>query len=152
MNSISTSTINEYSIKNCREENKWIAIYTKARHEKQVQRQLELMGIEAYVPLKKEYHRWSDRVKLVDVPLIPSYVFVCPNPTQYLKMFTVNGIEATKNIIAEYPDARIVIVTDYGNKEFRTAAANAGAVDYVLKENLIKLRKLCIDKEKDNLI
>jgi len=27
------------------------------------------MGIEAYVPLKKEYHRWSDRVKLVDVPL-----------------------------------------------------------------------------------
>jgi len=117
-----------------------------------VQRQLELMGIEAYVPLKKEYHRWSDRVKLVDVPLIPSYVFVCPNPTQYLKMFTVNGIEATKNIIAEYPDARIVIVTDYGNKEFRTAAANAGAVDYVLKENLIKLRKLCIDKEKDNLI
>jgi transcriptional antiterminator RfaH len=92
MNSISTSTIRGYSIKNCREENKWIAIYTKARHEKQVQRQLELMGIEAYVPLKKEYHRWSDRVKLVDVPLIPSYVFVRPNPTQYLKMFTVNGI------------------------------------------------------------
>jgi hypothetical protein len=93
MNSISTSTVNECSIKNCREENKWIAIYTKTRHKKHVQRQLELMAIEAYVHLKKEYHRWSDRVKLVDVPIIPSYVFVHPNPTQYLKMFTVNGIE-----------------------------------------------------------
>ncbi len=91
MDSINNLTMNRFN-KTHRLENKWIAIYTKARHEKRVQSQLELMGIEAYVPLKKEYHRWSDRIKLVDVPLIPSYVFARPNPTQSLKIFTIDGI------------------------------------------------------------
>jgi len=56
----------------------------------------------------------------------------------------INGFAATKNIIAEYPNARVVIVTDYSDKEFRAAAEEAGAIGYVLKEDLVKLRELCI--------
>ncbi len=57
----------------------------------------------------------------------------------------MNGFEATKKIVAEDPNARVVIVTDYSDKEFRSAAEEAGAIAYVLKEDLIKLRELCVN-------
>jgi DNA-binding NarL/FixJ family response regulator len=56
----------------------------------------------------------------------------------------LNGIQATKDIIAEYPDARIAIVTNFDDKEYRAAAKEAGARVYILKEDLIKLREICV--------
>ena len=53
----------------------WIALYTKPRAEKQVALKLTQAGLENYVPLLKERRRWSDRMKWVEVALIPSYVF-----------------------------------------------------------------------------
>jgi CheY-like chemotaxis protein len=58
----------------------------------------------------------------------------------------LNGIQTAQNIIAEYPDARIAIVTNFDDKEFRAAAKEAGARIYVLKEELIKLREVCLEK------
>lgn len=55
---------------------RWYAAYTRPRHEKKVLENLQNIDIEAYVPLIKEYHQWCDRKKLVEVPLIRSYVFV----------------------------------------------------------------------------
>jgi DNA-binding NarL/FixJ family response regulator len=55
----------------------------------------------------------------------------------------LNGIQATQNIIVEYPDARIAIVTNFDDKEYRAAAKEAGARAYILKEELIKLRDVC---------
>lgn len=57
----------------------------------------------------------------------------------------LNGFEATKKIISEDPNARVVIVTEYGDKEFRAAADAAGAIAYILKEDLGKLRELCVN-------
>ena len=34
------------------------------------------MGLESFVPIRREMHRWSDRRRLVDVLLVPRYVFV----------------------------------------------------------------------------
>ena len=59
----------------------------------------------------------------------------------------LNGIQVTQNIITEYPDARIAIVTNFDDKEYRTAAKEAGAQAYILKEELIKLREMCIPDE-----
>ena len=56
----------------------------------------------------------------------------------------LNGIQATQNIIAEYPNARIAIVTNFDDKEYRAAAKEAGATAYILKEDLIKLREICV--------
>lgn len=53
----------------------WFAIYTRPRHEKRVEGQLRQKGIESYLPLCQRLHRWSDRKKLVDVPLFSGYVF-----------------------------------------------------------------------------
>ena len=54
---------------------KWIAVYTKSRHEKVVIRELENKNIEAYCPIFKERRQWSDRKRWVEFPLFRSYVF-----------------------------------------------------------------------------
>ena len=48
---------------------KWIAVYTKPRHEKTLAQELEKKGIESYLPLLKERRKWSDRKKWVEFPL-----------------------------------------------------------------------------------
>ncbi len=57
-------------------EERWYAIYTNPRAEKQVFLRLLEEGIETFLPLQKTYRIWSDRKKLVEKPLIPSYLFV----------------------------------------------------------------------------
>ena len=58
------------------------------------------------------------------------------------KMAVMDGIAATGKIKASHPEARIVIVTDYDDKQLREAALGAGASAYVLKENLFEIRRL----------
>ena len=59
-----------------------------------------------------------------------------------ISMARMDGITATREIIAADPSARIVIVTCYEDKDLRAAARAAGACGYVLKENLLELRGL----------
>jgi len=55
---------------------KWLAIYSRPRWEKKVDKLLTEKGIESYCPLNKVKRKWSDRVKMVAEPLFKSYVFV----------------------------------------------------------------------------
>lgn len=54
----------------------WYAIQTRGRHEKKVARQLDYCGLETFLPLTKEVHRWSDRRMIIDTPLYPCYTFL----------------------------------------------------------------------------
>ena len=54
----------------------WYAIHTRAQHEKRIEVHLQQRGISSFLPLEKQVHRWSDRRKLVEVPLFPCYAFV----------------------------------------------------------------------------
>lgn len=71
---------------------KWIALYTRARHEFSVARQIQKMGYETYVPKQTELHQWSDRKRFVEVPLIPSYVFIKIPLKFYYKVYDAHGI------------------------------------------------------------
>jgi transcription antitermination factor NusG len=53
----------------------WYAVHTRARHEKSVAQRFQEHGVETFLPLVKETHRWSDRTKLVELPLFGCYVF-----------------------------------------------------------------------------
>ncbi len=53
----------------------WHAVYTRARHEKQVNARLAKRGIETFLPLVPVLSRWKDRRKLVHKPLFPGYLF-----------------------------------------------------------------------------
>ena len=59
-----------------------------------------------------------------------------------LAMTGLDGLTATRQIVASYPLAKIVIVTSYDDPKLRLAATDAGASDYVVKENLIELRRV----------
>lgn len=50
-----------------------------------------------------------------------------------LHMPVVNGIEATRRMIAERPDARILILSAYDEEDYVSAALEAGASGYLLK-------------------
>ena len=57
-------------------------------------------------------------------------------------MKDLDGISATREIIAAYPEARVLIVTNYDDTDMREAARRAGASGYVLKENLLEVKHL----------
>lgn len=50
-----------------------------------------------------------------------------------------NGIDATSRIRAFDPNAKIIMVTSYDEKDLRQAAAAAGAIGFVLKDDLRRL-------------
>jgi transcription antitermination factor NusG len=54
----------------------WYAVYVKSRTEKKVGELLDQKNILNYVPLVKTLRQWSDRKKMVELPLLSGYVFV----------------------------------------------------------------------------
>ncbi len=60
----------------CCVDRSWFAIETRPRHEKRVAAGLKEKGIDAFLPLISAMHKWSDRRRLVQLPLFPGYVFV----------------------------------------------------------------------------
>jgi CheY-like chemotaxis protein len=59
-----------------------------------------------------------------------------------IRMRTLDGLQATRQIKAAFPDARVIIVTNYDDRESREAARAAGACEYVLKENLLDVVRI----------
>ncbi|MEN9397971.1 MAG: hypothetical protein RLZ81_2501 [Pseudomonadota bacterium] len=53
--------------------------------------------------------------------------------TMDITMPDMDGIEATRRIMAEFPDAKIVMVTSHGQEKMVLDALKAGAKGYVLK-------------------
>jgi CheY-like chemotaxis protein len=53
-----------------------------------------------------------------------------------------DGITATRALCQAFPQAKIIIITNYDDDDLRQAAAEAGASGYVLKENLFEVLTL----------
>jgi transcription antitermination factor NusG len=72
----------------------WYAVQTRSRHEKMVARQLEGQGFATFLPLTSQIRQWSDRRKLVELPLFPGYTFVrmVYQPEQRLRVLSTEGI------------------------------------------------------------
>ena len=86
---------------------KWIAVYTKSRHEKVVHQKLENKNIEAYCPIFKERRQWSDRKRWVEFPLFRSYVFAkieLKNSIYILQTMGVHHIIKFQGNISIIPD------------------------------------------------
>ncbi|HNP33332.1 MAG TPA: UpxY family transcription antiterminator [Flavobacterium sp.] len=70
----------------------WYALYTEPRQEKKVTARLQRLNIEVYCPLIIQVRQWSDRKKKVEVPLLPSYVFVKMENHNRELVFQVSGV------------------------------------------------------------
>jgi len=56
-----------------------------------------------------------------------------------IEMEKMDGLTAARQIKSEFAEAKIVFVTNYDDAAFRESARQAGAVDYILKENLLDI-------------
>jgi len=62
-----------------------------------------------------------------------------------LRMKPVDGLRATAQIKARFPETHIVMVSQYDDEELRAEAARLGACAYVLKEDLSALLAIIHD-------
>lgn len=53
----------------------WYSIQTKYRFERKVTAQLQRKGLQTFLPLLEQIHRWSDRSQPVHIPLFSGYTF-----------------------------------------------------------------------------
>jgi transcription antitermination factor NusG len=72
--------------------NAWYALQVKPRTELSVARQLQSKGYEQFVPLYRSRRRWADRMKEVEVPLFPHYVFCRTTMSTVGKVVTTMGV------------------------------------------------------------
>ncbi len=70
----------------------WFALHVRSRCEKMVAASLRSKGFEELLPLYRSRNRWSDRVKDVDLPLFPGYVFCRLQPSSRLPVLTTPGV------------------------------------------------------------
>jgi transcriptional antiterminator RfaH len=70
----------------------WKVLYVSSRSEKKVDQRLRELGVESYVPLKREKRKWSDRMKWVSTPMISGYVFVKVDEKNRDQVFRASGV------------------------------------------------------------
>jgi CheY-like chemotaxis protein len=58
-----------------------------------------------------------------------------------IEMKRTDGITATRQIRAVFPKAKVLLVTNHDNQRLRQAAGQAGACGYLLKEDLLEVRR-----------
>lgn len=70
----------------------WFALQVRTRHERCVADYLAGKGYEWFLPLYKCRKRWSDRVKEVETPLFPGYLFCRLDPQERLPILKTPGV------------------------------------------------------------
>lgn len=84
----------------------WVAVYTNPRAERQVEKRFSEAYFENFLPLHTVKRHWSDRIKVMEVPLIPSYIFVKIRNTDVEKIRRTEGV---------------VLIVSFGQKQHEIA-------------------------------
>jgi transcription antitermination factor NusG len=72
--------------------NQWFALHVRPRFEKLVASSLLGKGYESFLPLYKTRSRWSDRMKEIDRPLFPGYLFCRLDLEHRLPLLVTPGV------------------------------------------------------------
>lgn len=59
-----------------------------------------------------------------------------------IKMKHTDGFHATQEILAAFPDARVIMVTQYDDPKLQQMARRVGAIECILKERLIDIERI----------
>jgi transcription antitermination factor NusG len=105
---------------------RWYALSTKSNHERAARAALCAHGFDTFLPSLQVRSQWSDRVRMIDRPLFPGYLFaraVCPAP--FLDCAGVTGILPSALAPLAVPDLEIEAVRRMISSPF------AVAVEYV---------------------
>ncbi|MDR1200595.1 MAG: UpxY family transcription antiterminator [Tannerellaceae bacterium] len=70
----------------------WYVLYTSPRAEKQVKGRIAAQEIEVWLPLHRAPRVWSDRVKIIEIPLFNSYIFVKCKEYELRDLLKIYGV------------------------------------------------------------
>ena len=70
----------------------WFAVQTRSRYENLVATLLRGKGFESFLPIYKSRRRWSDRIKELELPLFPGYLFCRFNPLDRFPILVTPGV------------------------------------------------------------
>jgi transcription antitermination factor NusG len=70
----------------------WYAVQLRPRFEKVVSAHLRDKGFEEYLPVYRSRRRWSDRMKQIELPLFPGYIFSKFDVKQRLPILVIPGV------------------------------------------------------------
>jgi transcription antitermination factor NusG len=76
----------------------WFALRVRSRHESTAATILGGKGYELFLPRYKSRRAWSDRIKEIQLPLFPGYVFCRFDPQHRLPVLTTPGIVSVVGI------------------------------------------------------
>ncbi len=110
---------------------RWYPVYTRSRAEKKANEELNRKGIQTYLPLKKAVKQWSDRKKIVEEPLINSYLFAYISAREYAEVLMTNGVARFiyfSSQVASIPDQQI-----HDLKLLLATDADLELIDYDIK-------------------
>ncbi|MCQ2166851.1 MAG: UpxY family transcription antiterminator [Bacteroidales bacterium] len=95
----------------------WFVAYVRSCQERTVARQLASMGIEYYIPVRKELRQWSDRKVLKERLLMPGTVFVRCTETERRSLF--GTVSYLTRFLTDRPTRDVVVVPDWQLLNFR---------------------------------
>ena len=127
--------------------NNWSVIRTRSRWEKKVIQLLTEKGIETFCPLLKSKRQWSDRVKVIEEPLLKSYVFVRVNDDQRTNVRITEGV---MNFV--YREGKLLVIKEKVIESIRQLQQTYPNVEVIENgaqtDNYLQLSKLNGEKNK----
>ena len=125
----------------------WFAVYTAPRAEKRVKERFDMAGIENYLPIQTVVRQWHDRRKKVDVPVMPGYIFVYIDRSQYKDVLMTYGALAFLREVGTpvaIPDVQIknlrsMVELSTGMVEFSQEDLSVGTPVEITKGDLLGL-------------
>ena len=113
----------------------WVAVYTSPRAEKAVTARIaNELQLETYLPLHHVLRKWSDRIKSVEVPLIPSYTFVKLREADIYRVREIYGVAG----FVRFRDTGIAVIPDREIEDLRRLAESMQAVHVYNTDHLKK--------------
>ncbi len=73
---------------------RWYAVQVRHQHEKAVAQALSYNSFETFLPLYRSRRQWSDRVKVLELPLFPTYVFARFDDARRLRLLRTPGVRS----------------------------------------------------------
>lgn len=101
----------------------WFVIWAESRAEKKVAQRMAAMGLEPWLPIVVERHRWSDRWREVEVPLFAGYLFARATNADWHTILRTPGV---LTVVKEA--GKPALLTDGFVTALRDAIGREGAV------------------------
>jgi transcription antitermination factor NusG len=70
----------------------WFAVRTRTNHEKAAFNVLQVKSFESFLPVYRERRIWSDRIRQIEIPLFPGYLFCRMDPDESRHILNTPGV------------------------------------------------------------